>query len=364
MAKSGKKTTVLSVGDHGDYDSYEKLNREKKYISRKGFEYCTINYSDLFEGKMPEVTTKKVIIFLFFPFSYWDENIEHKYYRGVYGNYNFYRKFNRFSGKIDEIIKFNLKGKEILYVNDPVLSSLYRDKLITLDILAEAGITVPEQIRGRGLRDIYGALNAGRALFIKPRCGSMGKGITYLEENNWQTNFTFRKNRIISRKSDHGWRFKRITNNKPFLKSLLKKNVLIEEAITPLSIRDSRIDFRVYVFFGKVLSVYPRRNDLDAVTTNISQGGKGDYRLLKHVPEKPLSKVKLTAVNTLKALGLKFAGVDVILDSRMDKAYAVDVNMFPGFPKRRTFNLTRELFRQLKEMDEKKKLRFQKTLEE
>lgn len=360
MTKINKKITILSVGDHGDYDSYEKLNKEKKYISRKGFEYCTTSYNDLLEGNMPEVNTKKVIIFLFFPFSYWNENIEHKSYRGVYGNYNFYRKFNRFSEKLDEIIKYNLKGKEILYVNDPVLSAIYRDKLITLDILAEAGVTVPEQIRGRGLREIYGALDSGRALFIKPRCGSMGKGITYLEANNWKTNFTFRKNRIMSRKSDHGWQFRGITNNKPFLKSLLKKNILIEEAITPLSIRDKRVDFRVYVFFGKVLSVYPRKNSMDAVTTNISQGGKGDYSLLRHIPEKPLSRVKNTAINTLKSLGLKFAGVDVILDGRMNKAYAVDVNMFPGFPKRRTFNLARELFRQIKEMDQKKRLRFQK----
>ena len=361
MTKTNKKITILSVGDRGDYDSYEKLNKEKKYILRKGFEYHTISYSDLLKGDMPEVNTRKVVIFLFFPFSYWNENIEHRSYRGVYGNYNFYRKFNRFSGKLDEIIKYNLRGKEILYVNDPVLSAFYRDKLITMDIMDEAGVTVPERIKERALRDIYGVLNDGRALFIKPRCGSMGKGITYLEADNWKTNFIFRENRIISRKSDHGWQFKSITNNKLFLKSLLKKNILIEEAITPLSIRNKRVDFRVYVFFGRILSIYPRKNDLDAVTTNISQGGRGDYRLLKYIPEEPLSRVKATAINALKSLGLNFAGVDVILDGKMDKAYAVDVNMFPGFPKRRTFNLARELLRRLKEMKENKKLRFQKS---
>jgi hypothetical protein len=45
----------------------------------------------------------------------------------------------------------------------------------------------------------------------------MGKGITYLSPLNWQTNFIFKDNRIISRRSDYGWRFRDITGNNAFL---------------------------------------------------------------------------------------------------------------------------------------------------
>ena len=94
----------------------------------------------------------------------------------------------------------------------------------------------------------------------------MGKGITYLGENRWSTNFIFRKRKILSRKSDYGWRFRNITNNKVFLKNLLKEDVTIEEAISPLLIKTRKFDLRMYVCFDKVLYTYPRSNKTDSVT--------------------------------------------------------------------------------------------------
>ncbi|MFC1480361.1 hypothetical protein ACFL5Y_02810, partial [Candidatus Omnitrophota bacterium] len=96
----------------------------------------------------------------------------------------------------------------------------------------------------------------------------------------------------------------------------------------------------------------------DAVTTNISQGGRGDPSLLKVIPDNVLLRVERTALKAAKALDLNFSGTDVIVDHNLKNTYVVDVNMFPGFPKRRTFNLARRLVRELKHRHGKKMLRF------
>ena len=118
---------------------------------------------------------------------------------------------------------------------------------------------------------------------------------------------------------------------------------MIEEAIEPFRANGYKVDFRVYVFRDKVLYIYPRRNAPGCVTTNISQGGKGRPGIMKKVPVSVVRKIERQALKAVKVLGLGFAGVDIIVDRDMKKAYVVDINMFPGFPKRRTFNLARKI---------------------
>ena len=361
MKKKKRDITVLAVGDRADYDSYKKLNKERRFILKKGFDYQTINYKSLLKGKTPDITTGKVIIFFFFPFVHWNKYIEHRDYRGIYGNYIFYTKFNSFCRKAADIIRGSLPDKEVLFINDLLLSSLYRDKKSVAKALAKAKVSIPSVVNTRRIRDIKRLLESGHKFFIKPRCGSMGKGITFLQLGDWQTNFDFKDNKIVGRRSDYGWHFRDVTDDNSFLRSLLRRNIFMEEAIEPLSIKDDRIDFRVYVFFDKVLYIYPRRNSIDAVTTNISQGGWGDPGLVDIIPNRVLSKIKRTAVKATKALGLKFTGVDIVVDNVLKNVYAVDVNMFPGFPKRRTFNLAREMVSELKRLNHKGALQFKKT---
>ena len=234
MNKKKKSVTILAIGDWADYDSYKKLNKEKKFILEQGFDYKTVHYKQFLKGQIPEINTEKVIIFAFFPFAYWDKNIEHKHYRGIYGNYTFYKKFNRFSQEIVDLAKEFLDGKEIFFVNSPVLSSFYRDKLVVMDKLSKNGVATPPMLKTRRIKDINNLLENGHKFFIKPRCGSMGKGITFLQLGDWQTNFNFKNDKIVSKKSDYGWRFREITGNTAFLRKLLKKDMFMEEAINPL----------------------------------------------------------------------------------------------------------------------------------
>ena len=82
-------------------------------------------------------------------------------------------------------------------------------------------------------------------------------------------------------------------------------------------------------------------NTSDSITTNISQGGKGRPGIMKKVPESVVRKIERQATKAAKALDLGFIGVDVVVEEDMKKAYIIDVNMFPGFPRRRTYNLAR-----------------------
>jgi len=360
--KKKKNTTILLVGDDKDFDSYQKLAREKRFIQQKGYAFASACYEQLLGGELPGIKTDKVIVFVFFPFNYWDKNIEYPGYRGLYGNQTFYRKFNRFARGVKLALKEYLPDKELLLINDPVLSSRYRDKIRVIRKLLKAGVSVPAHYRSKHTRQIKRQMQKGRKYFIKPRCGSMGKGITFLELGNWQTNFQFRKDKICNRMSDYGWKFHDITGKTKFLSALLhSKGLFLEEAIESLHIKDERVDFRVYLFLDKVMYVYPRRNDIDAVTTNISQGGKGSPEILEIIPENMISRIEKEVTKSLKALGLKMAGIDVIVDSALKEIYIVDINMFPGFPKKRTFNLPREMIKELIHRDRKGELRYEKS---
>jgi glutathione synthase/RimK-type ligase-like ATP-grasp enzyme len=361
MNKKKKDTTILAIGDWADYDSYKKLNKEKRFIHEQGFKYKTVEYSPFLDAQIPEIDTERVIIFTFFPFVYWNRHIEHRGYRGIYGNPTFYKKFTHFCQETVNVIKSSLSEKEILFINNPLLSAFYRDKVLVMEALSKKGVPIPPILKTRRIRDINTMLEKGHKLYIKPRCGSMGKGITFLQLGDWQTNFGFRTEKIVSRKSDYGWKFHDVTGNSVFLRNLLKKHVSIEGAIDPMNIKGDKVDFRVYTFFDKVLYVYPRRNHIDSVTTNISQGGWGDPSLLELIPDKLLLKVKKAARQATKALGLNFTGTDVVVDNNLKDVYVVDINMFPGFPKRRTHNLARDMVTRLKRLNRNDTLRYNKS---
>lgn len=336
-------TTILTIGDRPDFDSYRKAILEKKSFLKEGFHYKTASFAHFLDGKAPRIKTDRMIIFLFFPFRHWNQHIEHPTYQGVYGNQTFYNKFLKFWKSVERQIKHKYSDKEILFINDPKLSSRCRDKRRVSEILAKAGISQPRTYHRLGLREIQNKLDNGHKFFLKVRFGSMGKGITFLSRENWQTNFSFKNGKIESRKSDHGWEFSNVTGDYDFLKKLLKKDIIIQEGIDPLIIDGHMVDLRIYTFFNEVTYVYPRKNKPDKVTTNISQGGKGDKRLLKTIPKYLIEKAKKEAVKVSTALGLNLAGIDIIPDKNFKEVYVIDANAFAGFPKRRTFNLARHM---------------------
>jgi len=360
LDKNKERITIFAIGDNADYDSYKKFHREHKLLSEYNFDYTSTNYKRFLNGKAPKIKTEKVIIFLFFPFFYWNKYIEHKNYKGVYANRIFYTKFIRFWKIVDEKIKKNLTGKEIFFINDPSLCGLYRDKLVVRRKLARRNIPIPKLYTTSRVKDIKDMLKKGHNFFLKPRCGSMGKGITYLSCFDWQTNFAFKNNKIISRRSDRGWKFRDVTGNNIFLRKLLKKDITVEQAIETLVLKNKKIDFRMYTFFNKTLYVYPRRNKRDKITTNISQGGRGDPKLLEILPKRLISKARRMAEETSKALDLNFIGLDIIPDRNLKDMYVIDINVFAGFPKIKFFKLAQYMIKELALARKKRRLHFVK----
>ncbi|MFH1655024.1 MAG: YheC/YheD family protein [Candidatus Omnitrophota bacterium] len=347
--KNQNNITVLTLGNKYDFDSFRKLHKSRRLFKKKGFNYATSTYDNLLKNKLPEIKTKKVIIFPFFPFSHWNRHIEHRNYQGIYGASSFYEKFLRFFKKVDHVVKRNLKGKDLSFINSPILSSELRDKVLVKRKLRTAKVPTPQLFKISKIDALYRYTKSGNEFMIKPRYGSMGKGITFLNNDRCQTNFSFRNKKILSRKSDYGWNFRTIKDRHGFLKELLKNDVYIEEAVKSRLIDGKKFDLRVYVFSGEVIYIYARTNEADSVTTNISQGGKGmNQAFLKKLPPDLIRKIKQTAIKTAKVLGTNFAGVDIIVDKNFKNIYVLDVNFFPGFPKKKTFDLTARLVKLLK----------------
>jgi len=343
--------TLLAIGDKKDWDSYLKFYRQRSLLKKYQFDLVTTDYDSILNDEFPSITTNTVVIFLFFPFVYWDRHIEPRRYAGVYGNREFYSKLKTFWKTVDRKLRNHFyKDKKVFFVNAPKNLFIERDKKATKQVLSKAHIGTPRSYTATDVSKILELLDKGRKLFIKVRYGSMGKGITYLEKGKWHTNFGFRRNRILNRHSDYGWKFREVTGNKTFLKQLLKEDVVIEEAVPRWLIRGKQFDLRCLLFFGKILYMYPRSNTVEGITTSVSQRASSEpMAFLKGIRKGVIRKAETTAIMATKALGLNFAGVDILLDQDKQNAVVIELNAFPGFPKVTTFNLARYLIREIGE---------------
>jgi len=340
--------TLLAIGDEKDFDSYKKLLKQRRLFKKYNFAFKSVDYDSALKGKLPEIKTRHLIVFLFFPFNYWEKNIETKKSMDAYGSRAYYIKFKKFWKEIDKTLKEFYKNKKIHFINPPSKVYQGRDKEITKSILAQAGIPVPRHHFTQDYKKIIKMVDDGQKLYVKVRYGSMGKGITYLEKDRWLTNFRFKKGRIASRRSDYGWTFTDITENKKFLKELMKEDIIIEDAINPFLLKGRMFDLRMYVCFGNVLYIYPRSNECQNVTTNISQGARGENSKFVHsIPPKILKESIKNAVKTVKAMGLNFAGVDIMPNNSGSKITVIEINSFPGFPKVRKFNLAKYIIKEI-----------------
>ena len=340
----GAKVTLLVIGEPKDWDAYLKMCRNLRSEKLKNYNYVIETYESLAENNLPTIDSEVVLVFLFFPHSHWNKYIECKGYTGLYGNCQFYQKFLQFWSKINMLILSHYHDKTVYYLNHPLYISTDRDKELTKLILQGAGVNVPESIFTREYEQIVQLVEAGENLYLKVRYGSMGKGITCVEQGKWRTNFEFVDGKIVNCDSEYNWRFHDITGNEQFLRELLQKDIVIEKAVPTGLIRGFRYDLRFYVFLGQVLYVYARVNDSESVTTNISQGGQGrDARFLQNIPPRALEKAKKIAIRAAKALALDLAGVDVMFSADFKQIYVVELNAFPGYPSSKGFNLSRRI---------------------
>ena len=340
--------TLLAIGDGKDWDSYLKFYRQGRLLKAAGCALATADYDAVLRGDLPDIASPTVIIFLFFPFVYWDRHIEPKSYPGVYGNRRFHAEFKRLWKTVGRQLRRRYGDKTLHFINAPEIIPPERDKQLTKEILAAAGVPTPQTYRTTSPRTVLRLLRDGKALFIKVRYGSMGKGITYLNRDTWYTNFGFRQGRIVNRHSDYGWKFRDVTGNEAFLAQLLAQDVVVEEAIPRWLIGGRQFDLRLLIFFDKILYMYPRTNAAQNVTTNVSQGAESrTMSFLKGVDSRVIDAARATGRRAAGALGLNFAGVDLVLDPRKRRPVVIEVNSFPGFPKMRTLNLARHLIAEI-----------------
>jgi len=106
--------TLLAVGDECDFEAFKKFRKTTEKAT--GFNYINIHYSKILSKKLPKVDTGEIIIFLFFPFDYWNKKIEPKNYKGVYASSKFFIRFKQVCKRIKTNLETAYKDKIISYV--------------------------------------------------------------------------------------------------------------------------------------------------------------------------------------------------------------------------------------------------------
>ncbi len=310
-----------------------------------------INYKDVFSNKLPKFKNSHLLIVLFFPFQHWNKNIEvYSKDSRVYGDNKFGRDFEKFFLKVEKVIAKKYSDKKIKYVNPPQASVLDRDKEACKNFFKKHTLPTPKSYDVKSLKDVRRLLDRGISLYIKPRFGSMGKGISYLSNGLLTTNFLYQKGKVISHPYDYNWRFHEITkqvDKNKFLKTMILKGFIFEEAIDPPIHKGRRSDFRVYCLYGNIAYYYVRTTPAVSLVTNWSQGGKIEQRrkFAQYIPETKLKKVKSLAQKVAKDLALNYAGVDVIFSKDYKKIYVLEAHSFPGYEK--GFDLMNDLAKRI-----------------
>jgi len=341
------RTTLLVIGDltmdgAKEEPSISKFIRHRKKLTERNVDSEFITYDDLLLGKLPDISTEKLKIMLFFPFSHWNNSIErYDVDSRIYGDEKFGNDYKRFFFFVSKIIEGKYKEKNITYVNPPQACILDRDKKRTTRLLKKRGISTPRAYKITNLAQFYKILNKIGALYVKPVFGAMGKGMTFVTKEGCWTNFIFRNNKIISRPYDYDWKFVSVSRKKrdAFLSILIKKKFVFEKAIKFPVVKRRKFDFRVYVVYGKTPYLYAKSAPRKKFITNWSQGGRIENPnfLKKFLPKRKINEIRRIAKEGSKAMGLNYAGVDVMMDEESHKLYFSEAHSFPAYE--RGFNL-------------------------
>jgi len=345
------RTTLLAVGDL-TLDGVKKeksVNRFVRYGKRflgKRVRFEFLTYDDLLLGNLPGIATRRLKIMFFFPYAHWNSRVE-RYDSDdrVYGDEHFGRAHKRFFYRVGKILEDRYKGYEVAYVNSPAACALDRDKKMTARLLRKGGVLTPRTYRPRDVSQLNRLLEEAGALYIKPVFGAMGKGMSFVTEKECWTNFMFRRDRIVSRPYDYNWGFAQVGRRRKerFLKILIEKKFIFEEAVRPPVVRGRRFDIRIYVIYGRIPYFYARSAPQASPVTNWTQGGRieGGAFLKKALSEKKIGQIKEIARRSARLMGLNYAGIDLILDEKLDKVYFLEAHSFPGYE--RGVNLMRFL---------------------
>ncbi|KPK38796.1 MAG: hypothetical protein AMJ78_09480 [Omnitrophica WOR_2 bacterium SM23_29] len=330
--------------------SFNTFVKNVKKFKKGDLEIWVINYKDVLTDNLPPIFSPVLNVMLFFPYEYWNKNIEvYKKDQRIYGDKKFGQEYEKFFERIEKVIRKRYRNKKIKYINPPKSSVLERDKKRSKNLFIKNDIPTPKVFNIRELKDIQRLIAQGTSLYIKPRFGAMGKGITYLKSDLMVTNFLFRKGKIISRPYDYNWRFSKIKegDRNKLLKILISRGFICEEAIEPPIARGRRFDFRVYCIYGKIPYYYIKTMPGASPVTNWAQGGRIEKRknFSKYISKAKIKMVKSLTRKVAKKLNLNYAGVDIIFSKDLRNVYVLEGHSFPGFEKR--FNLMSYLARKV-----------------
>ncbi len=318
----------------------------RQLLNRRGIRMIFITYDDAFCGRLPDVITKKVDVLLFFPYNYWNDHIE-RYDRDsrIYGDTSFGSDFKDYLKGIARIIRSRYAGKSLSFINSPDACINDRDKLKTSVILRRAGIKSPEIFKVCDAAGFRKLLRAQGALYVKPRYGAMGKGITYANLSGVYTNFHLKSKKIAHRMYDYNWRPVRVPDRHcdAFIETLISRGFIFQKAVEPLVFKRRKFDIRVYAVFKNTPYLYAKSAPEKSFITNWSQGGRIEKKafLNSALSEAETENIKSMSIKAAKAIGLSFAGIDIIIDRHTRVINVLEIQSFPGYE--RGFDLMKSL---------------------
>ncbi|PSO48814.1 MAG: 30S ribosomal protein S6--L-glutamate ligase [Cyanobacteria bacterium SW_9_44_58] len=188
--------------------------------------------------------------------------------------------------------QFELMG--VFTANESQAISRSRDKLRCLQILAREGIGLPVTGFAHATQDIDGLIETvgGAPVVIKLLEGTQGIGVVLAETHQ------------AAKSVIEAFRG-------------LEANILVQEFIKEAQ----GADIRCFVIGGKVVAAMKRQGAEGEFRSNLHRGGKADK--VKLTPEE-----RSTAVRSVKAMGLRVAGVDMLRSHH--GPVVMEINSSPG----------------------------------
>ena len=193
--------------------------------------------------------------------------------------------------RMDLLNRLEAAGVKIF--NSPRAVEISVDKYLSLAMLAEAGVAVPETFVAQTVDDGLEYFDRlGGEVIYKPLFGSMGNGIRLIQDRAEAQSF--------------------------FQDQVQLGEVLYLQKFVPHGDRD----VRVLVIGDQTIGMQRRRSG--HWLTNIAQGATGHAIALT-------AGQRSIAIAACKAVGCRIAGVDLLQDASTGQDVVVDVNAAPGW---------------------------------
>ncbi len=200
-----------------------------------------------------------------------------------------------------------LEGKVYMPI-DPLSVIVSHNKFLTLLVLKEAGLPVPDTFMAISRQTVEGLLDEmDYPVVMKLLYGSLGRGVMFADSKQSAMSFMDALERF-------------------------KEPIFLEEYVP-----NPGEDIRVFVLGGQVLGAEKRVAKSDERRTNIGIGGTGK-------PVKIDMKIKEISIKASHALGMDITGIDVIRGPKGPVLIEANVNVhFEGLTKVLGMNVAREI---------------------